>query len=219
MGSSIGTHVWRPGTHSCNRDSANATVALAAAVVVMFAATGAGADVYRWTDVRGEVHYSGDPNDAPAGVQAERLHDFPSEALPTQPVGKGTADHGVQEANEPAEGQEIGTGPSTQAEVDTGRIELQNEYRETRARIADVERQIDALTRAQEDPSTAHVGEEAVKAFDQRDEKAVKLQVERQRLAKEVDKIRTRYADLQRRALAAYGGRLPSWWEELPDSP
>jgi len=104
-----------------------------------------------------------------------------------------------------------------QAEVDTERMELQNEYRRKGDQLADIERQIDALTKAQGDAPL--IGEEAVRAFDERNQKAVKLQVERHKLAEEIDKVRARYADLERRALKAYGGQLPSWWEELPDLP
>jgi hypothetical protein len=172
--------------------------------------------VYRWTNGDGEVHYSNDPGDAPAGAQTERLPDYPSDAPPTGLVVEGTSARSAQEANEVG-GSQGDVQSQAQAEVDTERMELEHEYRRKRAQLVDIERQIDGLTKAQGD--APRIGEEAVRAFDERNQKAVELQVERHKLVKEMDGVRARYADLERRALEAYGGQLPSWWKALPDSP
>jgi hypothetical protein len=163
----------------------------------------ADADTYRWTDERGVVHYSNVREDVPAGVQVERLPDgklpSPPGAGPTHapgaPIGTGTAD------------------PSAVAPagLDVERFELQRRYREATDRVTAIDQQLKTLATVIE--GAPEGGEQAVANLETREARVLALQRERATVSKQIDEVRTRYADLCRRASEANGGRLPVDWE------
>ncbi len=163
----------------------------------------ADADIYRWTDEHGVVHYSNVREDVPPGVQVERL---PDGKLPSPP----TADpiH--------APGSPIGTAPADPSEVapaglDVERFELQRRYREAKDRLTAIDQQLKTLATLIE--GAPEGGEEAVANLETREAQVLALQRERATVSKQIDEVRTRYADLCRRASEANGGRLPVDWE------
>jgi len=174
-------------------------VALSGAVVCGVA----DADLYRWTDERGGMHYSNVREDVPAGVQVERLPDGapPSSATPAP----------TQAAGPPA-GAEAAAPPAVApAGLDIERFELQRRYREAKDRLTAIDGQLKTLAAAIE--GAPEGGEEAVVNLEERDAKELALQRERGAVTKQIDEMRARYADLRRQAAQANGGELPVEWE------
>jgi hypothetical protein len=160
------------------------------------------ADLYRWTDAQGGVHYSNVREAVPAGVQVERLPD----AVPPDAEGPPAAAAGVAG----------GTGAAVPADVapaslDVERFELQRRYREATDRLAAIGKQQKALATAIE--GAPEGGEDAVGTMEGRDAKLLAFERDRDTVTKQIEELRTRYADLRRRAAAANRGTLPVDWE------
>ena len=163
--------------------------------------TAAAADVYRWTDQRGEVHYSNVPEDAPAGAEVERLPGG-SPAGPGAPVGAGPADA--------ASGSAQPTGTPAPAGLDVDRFQLQHRYREAKRRLTDTNARLAALAAAQK--AAPEASETAERDMEERDTREIALSKERDALTAQIDGIRASYADLCRRAAATNDGKLPVGW-------
>ena len=158
------------------------------------------ADVYRWTDAQGGIHYSNVREDVPAGVEVERLPDGKLPAASAQAAGAGAL--GAAEAGDP---------PAAPANLDVERFELQRRYREANDRLTAIDQQLKGLAAAIE--GAPEGGEDAVANLEARDTRELALQRERATVVKQIDELRARYADLCRRARATTGGELPVDWE------
>jgi len=159
------------------------------------------ADVYRWTDAQGGIHYSNVREDVPPGVEVERLPDGTLPAA-SAPAGAGAGALGAAEATNP---------PVAPANLDVERFELQRRYREANDRLTAIDQQLKALAAAIE--GAPEGGEDAVANLEARDTRELALQRERATVVKQIDELRARYADLCRRARATTGGELPVDWE------
>jgi hypothetical protein len=170
-------------------------------VVLGAAVSGAAvADVYRWTDAQGGIHYSNVREDVPAGVEVERLPDGTLPAASAPAAGAGAV--GAVEATDP---------PVAPASLDVERFELQRRYRKASDRLTAIDQQLKALAAAI--GGAPEGGEDAVANLEARDTQELTLQRERAALSKRIDGMRTRYAELCRQARAANGGALPVDWE------
>jgi hypothetical protein len=155
------------------------------------------ADVYRWADERGEVHYSHVPDHAPAGAVAP-----PTAAARRTPVAGTAAGQG-----------EVAEAPvAAPASLDIERYQLQGQYREAKARLAAIDEQLRVLAAA--DAAAPEAGEDAVVDLETRSAKEIALQRQRREVTKQLDGVRARYADLCREAARAHGGEPPAGWEQ-----
>jgi hypothetical protein len=214
-------------------------------VLLGASATGA-ADIYRWVDEDGQVHYSNAPSrmesreepvvvPLPSGAPARPEAIVPEDggetapgeaegaAEPATPAG-GTAAPGVLP---PAPGAgATGGAPSnapalgTPAQTTLARVSLERDYRRARARLGEIDRELADLaaarTRFAVEGPAAVGGLAAVEAPYVRSPEEMALLQEREALSARLDDIRARYAALRSQVAAQHGGKPPAIWQELP---
>jgi hypothetical protein len=206
-------------------------------VLLLVLPAGAGAtDIYRWVDKSGVVHYSNVPvsgraEEVPAlGAPVEPLvrPDDEADAPATADGVPVAADGAPAAAGEPAAvaGRETSGGAAGAAppqgfstDMSLARSSLEQEYQQTTARLAEIDRSLEeqaaARERFEEHPSAAVGGVRAAGAGGVRSEEEQALEKEREAIEKRRARIRSRFADLRGKIVASYGGQVPAWWRDL----
>jgi hypothetical protein len=119
-----------------------------------------------------------------------------------------------------------GTAPSgapplgTPAQTTLARISMERDYRQSRRRLNEIDRELvnlgEARTRfAVEGPESVG-GLPAVDAPEVRSEEELALEKEREALVRHLEDIRGRYNTLRGQVAAQHGGKAPAAWQELP---
>jgi hypothetical protein len=205
---------------------------------------GANGDIYRWVDEDGQVHYSNAPSrmqsrEEPVVVPLPSEPSPPSEAVPPP---EGEAAEAVERAMVPPPDAPVfdavppdlvapdavapATAPSgappigTPAQTTLARISMERDYRVSRRRLNEIDRELTNLAEARtrfsvEGPESVG-GLPTVDAPDVRSEEELVLEKEREALIKHLEDIRGRYNTLRGQVAAQHGGEAPAAWRELP---
>jgi len=183
-------------------------VVLLTVMIAMLVPTRSTADLYRWVDESGRLHYSNVPAEIRPGKEATRVSDEeagkparPDSRMPTE------AGAGVEEkagAGVRPESSAAGEIPkaSTGAELSLARSELRQQLAEAESLAAEVDRKLDALAKTRlkwaNKANPAVGGAMAVGAAEARSEEEEALEKRREELTKQIEEVRTRLAELPR---------------------
>jgi hypothetical protein len=216
-----------------------------AGLLAVVSAAGANGDIYRWVDENGQVHYSNVPSrmqsrEEPVVVPLPSEPSPPSEVVvpqegegeeamvppPDAPVSDVVPPDIVAPDMVAPDAVSPGTAPSdarpvgTPAQNTLARISMERDYRQSRRRLNEIDRELTNLAEARtrfavEGPASVG-GLPTVDAPDVRSEEELVLEKEREALVKHLEGIRGRYNTLRGQVAAQHGGEAPAAWRELP---
>jgi hypothetical protein len=179
-------------------------VALLVVTSALYGTAGAGSNVYQWVDKQGGVHYSNVPTESsPRGLSPTKGGSFSSAVAEQKPGDRAPAPSATTTAAGPAaDATEAGVGPSSPAGRTLGRVALEREERETRARLAEIGRELEELSRARlrhaaEGPAAVG-GLAASGARDVRSPAEEALETEREELTERLEELRTQRSGVRR---------------------
>ncbi len=171
-------------------------------VLVLGLAAGAVAgDIYRWTDAKGQMHFS----NVPVGSGDQRGLVSEEEAPPID-TAAATAEPSGSAAETPEQAD-------ASAEASLRRQALERELRQTQAELRDVDRQLAeaAKLRTRFTEATGGLG---TRAENVRTPEEEQLEAKRAQLAKHAEELRQQYDDLRTEVTRSFGG-TPDWWVDL----
>lgn len=190
-------------------------------LLVLGASRATADQVYRWTDEKGNVHFS---NVAPAGQEEKTEENLPAEPEPAaiEPESRsGTVERAPEGA--PAEKTEPGkekpgrfadlNDDSFSAQVSRQRTALKREIVEAKGRLRDLDDQIAAVQeeRRQAIGNALQTLQGVTNPSNVESEKEQALKKEKEETEKRIEAIRKEYRNLREEAVKRYGS-LPGWW-------
>jgi hypothetical protein len=176
-----------------------------AGVLVLGLAAGVFAgDIYRWTDAKGQVHFSNVP--VSSGDQRGLVSE---EEAPPIDTASATAEPSGSAAETPEQAD-------ASAEASLRRQALERELRETQAELRDVDRQLAeaAKLRTRFAKGTEATGGLGTRAENVRTPEEDQLAAKRAQLAKHAEELRQQYEELRAEVTRSFGG-TPDWWVDL----
>jgi len=185
--------------------------------LLALATPGWAADIYRWTDGAGNVHYSNmdAEGDDAASVARDAPVAPPDEEASLNDATGDTADDAAGGTTAPADPSAFSTDASLR------RNALERDLRATQQRLHEVDAHLAALARArgQHAQGSAATGGVATptaapEGIDLRSEEERTLATEREQLAQHADQVRDQAAKL-REEVTARLGVTPPWWIDL----
>ena len=188
-----------------------------AVCLVALAAPAWSADIYRWRDDAGRLHFSNVPADArewvPASVPIEEAQ--PEAAQPA-------AIPAVADASAPADGEAASPAPKSDEELaaysastSLRRNALERDLRATEKRIQEIDGRLEALAaaRTRNARGSEATGGVGTSAFDLRSEEEKALAAEREQLGQHGADVRNDAAKLKGEVATQLGG-TPVWWTD-----
>ena len=183
--------------------------------LLALATPGWAADIYRWTDGAGNVHYSN--MDAEGDDAASVARDAP--VAPPEEEASASLDGATDEA---AGGTVAPADPGAfSTDASLRRNALERDLRATQQRLHEVDARLAALARArgQHAQGSAATGGVATptaapEGIDLRSEEERTLATEREQLAQHADQVRDQAAKLREEVTARLGA-TPPWWIDL----
>ena len=195
---------------------------LCAVPLLVLGASRATADqVFRWTDEKGNVHFS---NVAPAGQEEKTEESVPAEPEPAaiEPESRsgtvgGATEGAPAEKTEPVKekpGRFANLGDdSFSAQVSRQLTALKREIAEAKRHVIELDDQIAAVReeRGQAIDNALQTLQGVTNPSDVESEKEQALKKEKEETEKRIEAIRKEYGDLREEAVKRYGS-LPGWW-------
>jgi len=175
-------------------------------LVLGLAAGAAAGDIYRWTDGKGQLHFS----NVPAGT-AEQGGLVSEEQAPPVDTASATRDP------EGAAAEETPQQADASSQASLRRQEIEREFRQTKAEVQEIDRQLAEMARLRTRfaKGTEATGGLGTRAENVRTPEEEQLIAKRAQLTKHADELKGQYDDLHADVTRTFGS-TPDWWVDLP---